>query len=70
MEAGKRHGWKIAFPLSCKTCALLMNKIDLPVESGHGDPFYLADTTERHLVYEKTEYSGIFVGFAVPDRGR
>lgn len=47
-----------------------MNKIDLPVESGHGDPFYLTDTTERHLVDEKTENSGIFVGFSVPDRGR
>ena len=70
IEAGKQHGWKIAFPLSCKTYALPMNKIDLPVESGHGDPFHLADTTERHLVYEKTKNGGIFVGFSVPDRGR
>ena len=47
-----------------------MNKIDLPVESGHGDFFYLADTTERHLVDEKTENGGIFVGFSVSNRGR
>jgi len=47
-----------------------MNKIDLPVESGHGDPFHLADTTERHFVDEKTENSGIFVGLSVPDRRR
>jgi hypothetical protein len=70
IEAGKQHGWKSAFPVSCKTYALPMNEIDLPVESGHGDPFHLADTTERHLVDEKTENSGIFVGFSVPDRGR
>jgi len=47
-----------------------MNKIDLPVESGHGDPFHLTDTTERHLVYEKKENGGIFVRFSVSDRGR
>jgi hypothetical protein len=70
IEAGKQLGWKIAFPLSCKTYALPMYEIDLPVERGHGDPFHLADTTERHLVDEKTENSSILVGFSVPDRGR
>jgi hypothetical protein len=47
-----------------------MNKIDLPIESRHADPFNLADATERHFVDEKTENSGIFVGFSVPDRRR
>jgi hypothetical protein len=47
-----------------------MNKFDLPVERGHGDPFHLADTTERHLVDEQAENGGIFVGFSVPDGGR
>jgi hypothetical protein len=46
-----------------------MDKIDLPVKRGHGDPFHLADTTERHLVDEKTENGGILVRFSVPDRG-
>jgi hypothetical protein len=36
VEAGQRHGEKMAFPLSRKGNALTMNKIDLPVESGHG----------------------------------
>lgn len=70
IQAGKQHGWKIAFPLSCKTYALPMDKIDLPVQSGHRDSFHLADTTEGHLVDEKTENSGIFMGFSVPDGGR
>jgi hypothetical protein len=47
-----------------------MNKIYLPIESRHGDPFNLADTTERHLVDEKAENSGILVWFSMPDRGR
>jgi hypothetical protein len=59
----------MAFPLRHKGHALPMNKIDLPVESGHGDPFHFADPTERYLVDEKTENSGIFVGFSVPDVG-
>jgi hypothetical protein len=46
-----------------------MNKIDLPVKSGNGDPFHFADTTERYLIDEKTENSGIFVGFSLPGRG-
>jgi len=70
IEAGEWHGGKIAFPLSRKGNALPMDKIDLPVERGHGDSFHLADTTERHLVDEKTKNSRIFVGFSVPDRGR
>jgi hypothetical protein len=65
IEAGEWHGGKIAFPLSRKGKALPMNKIDLPIESRHGDPFHLADTTERHLVDEKTEYGSIFIGFSV-----
>jgi hypothetical protein len=69
IEAGEWHGGKIAFPLSRKGKALPMNKIDLPIESRHGDPFHLADTTEWHLVDEKTENCSIFVGFSVPDRG-
>jgi hypothetical protein len=40
IEAGKHHGWKIALPLSRKTNALPMNKINLPVQSGHGDPLH------------------------------
>jgi hypothetical protein len=70
IQADKRHGWKIALPLSRKTCAMPMKKIDLPVKSGHSDPFQLTNTTERHLVDKKTENSGIFMGFSVPDRGR
>jgi len=70
IEAAKWHGEKIAFPLSRKGNALTMNKIDLSVECGHGDPLHLADTAEGHLVDEKTENSGIFAGFSVPDRGR
>jgi len=69
IEAAQWHGGKIAFPLSRKGNTLTVDKIDLPVEGGHGDPFHLADTTERHLVDEKTENSRIFVGFSVPDRG-
>src|SRR5659263_334857 len=50
IEAGEWQGGKITFSLSRKGKALPMNKIDLPIESRHGDPFHLADTTERHLV--------------------
>jgi hypothetical protein len=60
----------MAFPLSRKGNALTMNKIDLPVECGHGDPLHLADTPKGHLIDQKTENNGIFVGFSVPDRGR
>lgn len=68
IEAGERHGGKIAFPLSRKGMALPMKKINLPIESRHGDPFHLADTTERYLVDQKTENGSIFVGFPLPDR--
>jgi hypothetical protein len=70
IEAAEWHGGKIAFSLSRKGNALAMNKIDLPVECGHGDPLHLADTAEGYLIDEKTENSSIFVGFSVPDRRR
>ena len=69
IEAGEWHGGKIAFPLSRKGNALTMNKIDLPVECGHGDPLHLADTAEGYLIDEKTECCGIFVGLSVSDGG-
>ena len=69
IEAGEWHGGKIALHLIRKGNALPMNKIDLPVKSGNGDPFHFADTTERYLIDEKTENSGIFVGFSLPGRG-
>ncbi|MGZ6210399.1 MAG: hypothetical protein ACXWL9_09665, partial [Syntrophales bacterium] len=56
IEAGERHGGQIAFPLRRKGKALPMNKIDLPIESRHADLFHLTDTTERHLVDEKTKW--------------
>ena len=64
------HGGENAFPLSRKGKALPMNKIDLLIESRHGDSFHLADTAERYLVDEKTENCSIFVGFSLPDRRR
>jgi hypothetical protein len=33
-----------------------MNKIEFPVQSGHGDPFHLADTMGRYLVDEKKAF--------------
>ena len=68
IEAGQWQGGKMTFPLSRKGNALTMNKIDLPVECGHGDPLHLADPAEGYLIDEKTEGRGIFVGLSVSDR--
>jgi hypothetical protein len=69
IEADQWHGGKIAFPLSRKGDTLTMNKINLPVECGHGDPLYLADTAEGYLIDKKTEGRGIFMGLSVSDGG-
>ena len=57
----------MAFPLSRKGNALMINKVDLQIERGHGDPLDLADTAEGYLIYEKTEDRCIFVRFSVSD---
>jgi hypothetical protein len=69
IEAGEWHGGKIAFPLSRKGNALMINEIDLPVECGHGDPLHLADTAEGYLIDEKAENGGIFMRFSISAGG-
>jgi hypothetical protein len=48
---------------------MTMNKIDLPVECGHGDSLYLADTAEGYLIDEKAKGRGIFMGLSVSGGG-
>ena len=67
IETGQWNGGEIAFPLGGKSDTLTMNKIDLPVERGHGDPLYLADTAEGYFIDEKTEGRDIFMRLSVSD---
>ena len=50
IEAGDWHGGKMAFPFSRQGKTVTMNKVNLPVECGHGDPLHLADTAEGYFI--------------------